>query len=198
MKPQVLLLDEITLGPRPGAGGRGQKTSSAPLTQEGIAMVLVTHAMSFAREIAHRIAYLADGQIAEIGPPQQSPGPAPRPGSAGLLAPDPLTAWPRAPYRLRCPAAGAPISARSNSDRGAGATRRRRRSCPSGHKMPDHEQERGADGDRQQARNGKVRCDRLELLLVLPDLEFQAITQLMQNGRVAQIELGDFPANVEG
>jgi polar amino acid transport system ATP-binding protein len=32
-------------------------------------MVLVTHALGFAREVAHRIAYLADGAIVELGSP---------------------------------------------------------------------------------------------------------------------------------
>jgi len=34
-------------------------------------MILVTHAVGFAREIAHRIAYVSDGLIAEIGTPSQ-------------------------------------------------------------------------------------------------------------------------------
>ena len=70
MKPQVLLLDEITSALDPELVAEVEDVIRA-LTQEGIAMVLVTHAMSFAREIAHRIAYLADGQIAEIGPPEE-------------------------------------------------------------------------------------------------------------------------------
>ena len=71
MKPQVLLLDEITSALDPELVAEVEDVIRA-LTQEGIAMVLVTHAMSFAREIAHRIAYLADGQIAEIGRPRRS------------------------------------------------------------------------------------------------------------------------------
>jgi len=70
MKPQVLLLDEITSALDPELVAEVEDVIRA-LTQEGIAMVLVTHAMSFAREIAHRIAYLADGQIAELGPPRE-------------------------------------------------------------------------------------------------------------------------------
>jgi len=70
MKPQVLLLDEITSALDPELVAEVEDVIRT-LTQEGIAMVLVTHAMSFAREIAHRIGYLADGQIAEIGPPQE-------------------------------------------------------------------------------------------------------------------------------
>jgi polar amino acid transport system ATP-binding protein len=66
MKPQVLLLDEITSALDPELVGEVEDVIRA-LTQEGIAMVLVTHAIAFAREIAHRIAYLAEGQIMEIG-----------------------------------------------------------------------------------------------------------------------------------
>jgi polar amino acid transport system ATP-binding protein len=66
MKPQVLLLDEITSALDPELVGEVEDVIRA-LTQEGIAMVLVTHAIAFAREIAHRIAYLAEGQIIEIG-----------------------------------------------------------------------------------------------------------------------------------
>ena len=41
------------------------------LLPERIMMVLVTHALGFAREIAHRIGYVAGGVIAEIGRPEQ-------------------------------------------------------------------------------------------------------------------------------
>ena len=66
MKPQVLLLDEITSALDPELVAEVEDVIRA-LTQEGIAMVLVTHAIAFAREIAHRIDYLAEGQIMEIG-----------------------------------------------------------------------------------------------------------------------------------
>ena len=41
------------------------------LLSDRIMMVLVTHAVGFAREVAHRIAYIADGAIAELGPPSE-------------------------------------------------------------------------------------------------------------------------------
>jgi polar amino acid transport system ATP-binding protein len=69
MKPRVLLLDEITSALDPELVAEVEDVIRA-LTREGIAMVLVTHAIAFAREIAHRIAYLADGRIAEIGEPE--------------------------------------------------------------------------------------------------------------------------------
>ena len=41
------------------------------LLSEGIMMVLVTHAIGFAREISNRIAYVSEGRIAEIGRPAE-------------------------------------------------------------------------------------------------------------------------------
>lgn len=70
MKPQVLLLDEITSALDPELVAEVEDVIR-DLTTENMAMVLVTHAMSFAREIAHRIAFVSDGQIAEIGRPEE-------------------------------------------------------------------------------------------------------------------------------
>src|SRR4029077_13390353 len=127
------------------------------------------------------------------------PGPAPRQRIEGIFAPDPLTAGRAGSLSLAWPpprplqfqsvviAIGAQVRPEDDDALVLLVT-----------KMPDHEQKRGADGDREQARNVRVRRNRLDLLLLLPDLELQAIAQLMHNGRVAQIELGDFLANVEG
>ena len=41
------------------------------LALEGMTMLVVTHEMSFAREVAHRVIYLEDGQLIESGPPEQ-------------------------------------------------------------------------------------------------------------------------------
>jgi polar amino acid transport system ATP-binding protein len=70
MRPQVLLLDEITSALDPELVAEVEDVIR-DLTTESMAMVLVTHAMSFAREIAHRIAFVSDGQIAEIGRPEE-------------------------------------------------------------------------------------------------------------------------------
>jgi polar amino acid transport system ATP-binding protein len=70
MKPRVLLLDEITSALDPELVAEVEDVIRS-LTREGITMVLVTHAIPFAREIAHRIAYVSEGQIAEIGPPAE-------------------------------------------------------------------------------------------------------------------------------
>ena len=68
MRPKVLLLDEITSALDPELVGEVEDVIRG-LLSDRIMMVLVTHALGFAREIAHRIAYLAEGAIVEIGSP---------------------------------------------------------------------------------------------------------------------------------
>ena len=68
MRPKVLLLDEITSALDPELVGEVEDVIRG-LLRDRIMMVLVTHALGFAREIAHRIAYLADGAIVEVGSP---------------------------------------------------------------------------------------------------------------------------------
>ena len=70
MRPKVLLLDEITSALDPELVGEVEDVIRS-LLPERIMMILVTHAIGFAREIADRIAYVADGAIAEIGTPAQ-------------------------------------------------------------------------------------------------------------------------------
>jgi len=68
MRPKVLLLDEITSALDPELVGEVENVIRS-LLSDRIMMVLVTHALAFAREVAHRIAYLADGAIVELGSP---------------------------------------------------------------------------------------------------------------------------------
>ncbi|MBI4634868.1 MAG: amino acid ABC transporter ATP-binding protein [Candidatus Rokubacteria bacterium] len=70
MRPKVLLLDEITSALDPELVGEVEDVIRS-LLSERIMMVLVTHAIGFAREIAHRVAYVNDGRIAEIGLPAE-------------------------------------------------------------------------------------------------------------------------------
>lgn len=70
MNPAAILFDEPTsaLDPRM----TGEVTSViADLAAEGQTMIVVTHAMGFARRIAHRVHVLHHGQIAESGTSQQ-------------------------------------------------------------------------------------------------------------------------------
>jgi len=70
MNPRVLLLDEITsaLDPELVAEVLGIVRD---LATEGMTMLLATHEMSFAREVAHTVCFLHEGVILEQGPPEQ-------------------------------------------------------------------------------------------------------------------------------
>ena len=41
------------------------------LAQEGMTMVVVTHEMGFAKEVADRVVFMADGEIVEVGTPSE-------------------------------------------------------------------------------------------------------------------------------
>jgi ABC-type polar amino acid transport system ATPase subunit len=70
MKPEVILFDEPTsaLDPRSTAE---VVSVVEDLAKGGQTMIIVTHAMGFARAVAHRVHVMEAGRIAESGPPQQ-------------------------------------------------------------------------------------------------------------------------------
>jgi polar amino acid transport system ATP-binding protein len=68
MRPKVLLLDEITSALDPELVGEVLEVIRG-LVLDRMMMVIVTHELTFAREVSHRIAYLSQGRIVEIGPP---------------------------------------------------------------------------------------------------------------------------------
>jgi polar amino acid transport system ATP-binding protein len=70
MQPRILLLDEITSALDPMLVGDVLDVIR-DLRAEGMTIVMATHEMSFAREIADRIVFMADGRIEESGPPEQ-------------------------------------------------------------------------------------------------------------------------------
>jgi polar amino acid transport system ATP-binding protein len=70
MRPKILLFDEVTSALDPELVGEVEDVIRA-LLPDRIMMVLVTHALGFAREVAHRIAYLAEGTIVELGTPAE-------------------------------------------------------------------------------------------------------------------------------
>jgi polar amino acid transport system ATP-binding protein len=70
IKPQVVLLDEPTSALDPEMTAEVLELIEE-LKREGRDLLLVTHEMGFARQLADRVALLADGRIAEFGPPQQ-------------------------------------------------------------------------------------------------------------------------------
>jgi polar amino acid transport system ATP-binding protein len=70
IKPQVVLLDEPTSALDPEMTAEVLELIEE-LKQEGRDLLLVTHEMGFARRLADRVALLAEGRIAEIGPAEQ-------------------------------------------------------------------------------------------------------------------------------
>jgi polar amino acid transport system ATP-binding protein len=67
-KPDVLLLDEVTAALDPELIGGVLKVIKE-LKNDGMTMVIVTHEMSFAREVADRVCFLEGGRILEQGEP---------------------------------------------------------------------------------------------------------------------------------
>ncbi|HEY2256714.1 MAG TPA: amino acid ABC transporter ATP-binding protein [Variovorax sp.] len=70
MEPQVMLFDEVTSALDPELVGEVLRVVKL-LAEEGMTMVLVTHEMAFAREVADRVAFMRDGVIVECGPARQ-------------------------------------------------------------------------------------------------------------------------------
>lgn len=70
MSPDVLLFDEPTSALDPEMVGGVLKVMQ-DLAQEGMTMVVVTHEMGFAREVADEVWFMADSQIVEKGTPTQ-------------------------------------------------------------------------------------------------------------------------------
>ena len=67
MKPEVILFDEPTSALDPELIGSVLQTIRG-LAEEGMTMVIVTHEINFARDVADRIVYLDQGKVAEEGP----------------------------------------------------------------------------------------------------------------------------------
>jgi polar amino acid transport system ATP-binding protein len=66
MKPEAMLFDEPTSALDPELVGDVLQVMRA-LADEGMTMIVVTHEMGFAREVADRVCFLYDGRIAEEG-----------------------------------------------------------------------------------------------------------------------------------
>lgn len=71
MKPQVLIFDEPTSALDPELVGEVLGTIKTIAKEEDISMLLITHEMSFAMEIADQVAFFEDGHIVEQGPPEE-------------------------------------------------------------------------------------------------------------------------------
>lgn len=70
MDPELILFDEITSALDPQLVGEVLDVVRQ-LSRSGMTIVMATHEMEFAREVADRVAFLADGTVLEIGPPAQ-------------------------------------------------------------------------------------------------------------------------------
>lgn len=68
MKPDVMLFDEPTSALDPELVGEVLQTMKS-LAKEGMTMVIVTHEMGFAKEVADRVVYMHEGRIVEEGVP---------------------------------------------------------------------------------------------------------------------------------
>ena len=70
MKPAIMLFDEPTSSLDPELTGEVLRTMRE-LADEKMTMVVVTHEMGFAREVATKVVFMADGQVQEQGSPEE-------------------------------------------------------------------------------------------------------------------------------
>ncbi|MYZ53562.1 amino acid ABC transporter ATP-binding protein [Malikia spinosa] len=85
MQPDILLFDEPTSALDPELTGEVLRTMRA-LAEEHMTMVVVTHEMGFAREVASRVVFMDGGQVVEAGTPQQLFGAPQQPRTRAFLA----------------------------------------------------------------------------------------------------------------
>jgi polar amino acid transport system ATP-binding protein len=69
MDPKVMLFDEPTSALDPEMIGEVLDVMKT-LAQEGMTMVVVSHEMGFAREVADRVIFMDEGSIVEVGTPE--------------------------------------------------------------------------------------------------------------------------------
>jgi glutamate transport system ATP-binding protein len=70
MRPKVMLFDEPTSALDPEMVNEVLDVMTG-LAREGMTMLVVTHEMGFARKAAHRVVFMADGEIVEDAPPDE-------------------------------------------------------------------------------------------------------------------------------
>jgi ABC-type polar amino acid transport system ATPase subunit len=66
MRPKVMLFDEPTSALDPEMINE-VLDAMKELAREGMTMIVVTHEMGFAREVADRVMFMADGEVVEVG-----------------------------------------------------------------------------------------------------------------------------------
>jgi polar amino acid transport system ATP-binding protein len=85
MNPSVMLCDEVTSALDPELVGEVLGVIEQ-LAREGMTMVIVTHEVAFAHEVADLVAFMSDGVIIESGPPSQLLEHPENPRTRGFLA----------------------------------------------------------------------------------------------------------------
>ena len=80
MEPRAILFDEPTSALDPRMTGEVLAVMT-DLAHDGLTMIVVTHAMRFARQVAHTVHVFGDGRVVESGPPAQIFEARRRPGS---------------------------------------------------------------------------------------------------------------------
>ncbi len=70
MQPKAMLFDEPTSALDPEMINEVLDVM-VELARGGMTMIVVTHEMNFARRVAHRVVFMADGQIVEEGTPDE-------------------------------------------------------------------------------------------------------------------------------
>ncbi|MFK0009262.1 amino acid ABC transporter ATP-binding protein [Paenarthrobacter sp. NPDC090520] len=70
MKPELILFDEPTSALDPELVGEVLDVMK-DLAESGLTMIVVTHEIGFAKEVADRVAFMHNGEIVELGPPSQ-------------------------------------------------------------------------------------------------------------------------------
>ncbi|AGL19416.1 amino acid ABC transporter ATP-binding protein [Actinoplanes sp. N902-109] len=83
--PRLLLLDEVTSALDPELVGE-VLTMIRGLKDDGMTMILATHEMGFARQVADRVVFLDNGRVLESGPPEQVLGDPVEPRTRQFLA----------------------------------------------------------------------------------------------------------------
>ncbi len=69
-RPRAMLLDEVTSALDPELVGEVLR-AVRDLKDEGVTMLIATHEMGFAREVADKVGFLHEGRLVEVGPPEQ-------------------------------------------------------------------------------------------------------------------------------
>ncbi|MBJ6362325.1 ectoine/hydroxyectoine ABC transporter ATP-binding protein EhuA [Paenibacillus sp. GCM10012307] len=71
MRPKIMVFDEVTSALDPELVGEVLSVIKEIAEEGEMAMMLITHEMDFARDVADRVIFGADGRIVETGPPQE-------------------------------------------------------------------------------------------------------------------------------